>query len=121
MSDRLFIQMLNTVTCDCIDVLPHLPDTGIDFVPIPPTSLTYPQLPRSARVAAFVPSFRHFQNGASLFTNVVSLPVPRYSGTLPNRTPDSGSPPTHSRNNFRETTTDDVAQKRKPAEAGLLG
>jgi len=25
MSDRLFMQMLNTVTCDCIDVLAHLP------------------------------------------------------------------------------------------------
>jgi len=45
MSDRLFMQMLNTVTCDCIDVLAHLPAHGIDFVTIRPTSITYPQLP----------------------------------------------------------------------------
>jgi hypothetical protein len=40
------------------------------------------------------------------------------SGTLSNRTPDSGSPSDFPRNNFRDTRTD-VAAKRKPAEAGF--
>ena len=33
MSDKLFTQMLNNVTCgDCIDVVAHLPSGTVDFV-----------------------------------------------------------------------------------------
>jgi hypothetical protein len=43
-----------------------------------------------------------------------------YSGKLSNRTPDSGSPPTFPRNNFRETRTDDVtAKKENPPKRAL--